>query len=446
MKWVGPFFKEYSSHWVGWSRGKDTKRAAKNYFAGILLPGKRKNMSSISRRVRLDDNTTQQFISDSPWNGEEVMATCLRTMSKKTANEKGILILDDTGQAKKGNNSPGVQRQYSGTLGKTGNCQVFVNSTYCIPGQKRNADIVYWPTGMKMYVPEKWFEDKQRCKKTGIPEDLVFRTKPQIALELIEKVRKEMVPHQAIIGDAGYGSDSGFRSKLREWHEPYVLGVNPSHISVVPEDADIIPAGIKFACGTSRKHPRFPNEIKPKTANDIASEIPDEEWNKVIWSEGTKGELSAHFFRMRVRVANNRRPTEETGWLLFEKTKDGGLKVHICWGFDDHSMEVIVGIAHTRWVVEQAFQQMKSELGLDDFEGRKWKGWHHHAAMVVIAFCYLMLLRADGVLSGEKLPSLPHVRREMARLFVRKGLERKFNLSPEAADAALEEMPYLIPE
>jgi SRSO17 transposase len=446
LKGLDPFFREFSSHWVGWSRGKDTKRAAKNYFAGIILPGKRKNMSRISRRVRLDENTTQQFITDSPWDGQEVMATCLRTMSKKIANEKGILILDDTGQAKKGDNSPGVQRQYSGTLGKTGNCQVFVNSTYCIPGEKWNADVVYWPTGMGIYIPEKWFEDKQRCKKAGIPEDLVFRTKPQIALELIERVRKEKVPHQAIVGDAGYGSDGGFRSKLRKWHEPYVLGVNPSHISVVQEDADTIPAGTKYACGTSRKYPGFPNGIKPKAANVIASEILNEEWDEVTWSEGTKGTLSAHFTRMRVRVANAGRPTEETGWLLFEKTKDGELKAYICWGFDDHSLEDIVGIAHTRWVVEQVFKQMKSELGLDDFEGRKWKGWHHHAAMVMIAFCYLMLLRANGDSSGEKLPSLPQVRREMARLFVRKGLERKFNLSPEEADEAMEEMPYLIPE
>lgn len=446
LKGIDSFFSDFTTHWEGWSRSKNTKRTAKNYFAGIILPGKRKNMSRISRRVRLDENTTQQFITDSPWDGQAVMATCLRTMSKKTANENGILILDDTGQAKKGNSSPGVQRQYSGTLGKTGNCQVFVNSTYCIPGVKRNADIVYWPTGMRMYIPEKWFEDKQRCKKAGIPEDLVFQTKPQIALDLIEKVRKEKVPHQAIIGDAGYGSDSGFRSKLREWHEPYALGVNPSHISVVPEDTDTVPAGTKYACGTSRKHPGFPIGIKPKAANDIASEIHDEEWEDVIWSEGTKGKLYAKFYRMQVRVANTGRPTDETGWLLFEKTKDGELKVYICWGFDDHSLGDIVGIAHTRWVVEQGFKQMKSELGLDDFEGQKWKGWHHHAAMVMIAFCYLMLLRLGGNPSGEKLPTLPQVRREMARLFVRKGLERKFKLTPEEAEEALVEMPYLVPD
>ncbi len=446
MKGLNGFFNRYTCHWKGWSRDKKTKQAAKNYFAGILLPGKRKNMSGISRRVRLDPNVTQQFITDSPWDAQEVMRTNILTMSKKTANEAGILIVDDSGQAKKGNKSPGVGRQYSGTLGKIGNCQVFVECMYCIPGQKRNADAVYWPTGMRMYLPDKWFDDKQRCKKAGIPDDVEFKTKPEIALNLIERVCKEGVPHLAITADTGYGSDGGFRNTLQEWEEPYVLAVTPSRFSVVPEDTKIIPAGIKYASGTSRKHPGFPKSVKPKTADVIASEIPDEDWQDVEWSEGTKGRLTASFARTRVRVANSGKPTEEIGWLLFEKTNDGKLKAYMCWGLDTSPLDELVGIAHTRWVIEQGFKQMKGELGLDDFEGRKWQGWHHHAAMVIIAFSYLMLLRIEGTLSGEKLPCLPLVRREMARIHIRKIYEWKFSLSPEEAEEFLEEFPVLIPE
>ena len=447
MKNANHFFKNYSHHWKGWSRSKETKRTAKNYFAGILLPGKRKNMSSVSRRICLDPNAAQQFITDSPWDAEGVMVTNIRTMSKKTASKNGILIVDDTGQAKKGKKSPGVSRQYSGTLGKTGNCQVFVECMYCVPGQKRNADAKYWPTGMRMYLPEEWLKDKQRCKMAGIPNDIEFQTKPTIALDLIKRVRNEGVPHRAITADTAYGTNGGFRSTLRDWKEPYVVAVIPSLISTVPEDTPIIPTGTKSANGRIRKYPGLSKDVKLKTPDVIASEISDNHWQEVTWSEGTKGKLSARFSRRRVRVvAREKRPTAETGWLLFKRTKNGELKVYMCWGLDDTSLEELVRIAHIRWVIEQGFKQMKGELGLDDFEGRKWQGWHHHAAMVITAFCYLMLLRVEGYTSGEKLPTLPQVRREFSRIFIRKTYELKFNISPEDADEFLDENPFLIPE
>lgn len=445
MKGANHFFKSYSHHWSGWSRSKETQETAKNYFAGILLPGKRKNMSRISHRVSLDPNITQQFITDSPWDPNEVMATNVKIMSNKVANEEGILIVDDSGQSKKGKKSPGVGRQYSGTIGKTGNCQVFVASWYGIPGKNRNADTTYWPTGMGLYIPKDWFEERDRCEEAGLPADVDFQTKPEIALDLISRVR-EIIPHRAVTSDTAYGTDGDFRQSLRDWKEPYVLAVKPSHISVIPEDTHLVPAKEKSGRGRPRKYLGFPKEIKAKTADFVASEISDEDWQEVKWSEGTKGDLSAQFSRKRVRVVKANRATDETGWLLFEKTKHNELKVYICWGLDDASLEELVKIAHIRWVVEQGFKQMKRELGLDEFEGRKWQGWHHHVAMVMIAFCYLMLLRVEGNPSGDKLPTLPKVRREFAYIFFRRIYEIKLNLSQKEVDEFLEEYPILIPE
>ncbi|MFQ5885262.1 MAG: IS701 family transposase [Thermoplasmata archaeon] len=445
MKRLPGFFKGFSHHWGGWSRSKETKRAARNYLMGVLLPGKRKNMSGISRRVHLNPNIAQQFITDSPWDSEEVMATNTGTMSK-IASKEGIWIVDDTGQEKKGRKSPGVSRQYSGTLGKTGNCQVFVGCWYSIPGRTRNADAVYWPTGMKLYIPEEWFEDEQRCEEARIPDDVEFQTKPEIALDLMERAREAHVPHRATTTDTAYGTDGKFRSTLRDWKEPYVAAVTPSHISVVPEDTPIRSAGTRSEGGRPRVHPGFPRDVRPRTADALSSEIPDEDWKEVEWSEGTKGKLSARFTRIRVRVAKKGRPTDETGWLLLERTRKGELKAYMCWGFDDATLEELVEIAHIRWVVEQGFKQMKGELGLDDFEGRKWIGWHHHAAMVMIAFSYLMLLRVEGNTSGEKLPTLPQVRREMLRIYGIRVLERKLGISPEEADSVFEDIPWLIPE
>jgi SRSO17 transposase len=447
MKGANCFLKNYSRHWSGWSRSKDTKNNAKKYFTGILLPGKRKNMSGISNRINLDPNATQQFITDSPWTPEAVMTNNIQVMSKNTAKKKGVLIIDDTGQEKKGNKSPGVKRQYSGTLGHTGNCQISVACFYGIPGHSRNADAVYWPTGMRLYIPQEWVEDEDRCEEVGIPGDMKFQTKPEIGLKLIDCVRNEKVPHCAITTDSAYGSDGKFRKGLRDRQEPYVVSVIPSLILVVPEDTPFIPVGTKCANGRIRKYPGLPEGMKPKTPESIVNEISKPDWQEITWSEGTKGKLSGRFFRMRVRVVvKQKEVTNEMGWLIFERRKGVGLKVYMCWGLDDFSLEDLVKIAHIRWVIEQGFKQMKGELGLDEFEGRTWRGWHHHAAMVMIAFSYLMLKRIEGHPNGEKLPTLPQVRKELARLYVRRSIERRFKISPEEADAFLDDEPVLAPE
>jgi SRSO17 transposase len=291
-----------------------------------------------------------------------------------------------------------------------------------------------------------WFEDPERCKEAGIPKDVLFQTKSEIGLDLINCVREEQVPHCAIVADADYGTDGGFRDTLRQWKEPYVVAVIPSDFAVVPEDTPIIPAGTPYACGSLRKHLGFHRNIKPRTADVVAREIPDKDWQTVEWSEGTKGKLSARFYRMRVRVTKTGRPTDETGWILFEITKDGELKVYMCWGFDTAPLEMLVGLAHSRWVVEQGWKQMKGELGFDEFEGRKWRGWHHHAIMVAIAFSYLMLLRINESSPGQKLPSLPQVRRELLRIYTRRVFERHLHISPEEADMILDDIPFIVPE
>lgn len=226
-----------------------------------------------------------------------------------------------------------------------------------------------------------------------------------------------------------------------------MVAVISSEISIVPEDTSVIPAETKSEDGTSQGHTmKFSKDVKTKTADVVAMEIPDDDWGAVEWSEGTKGKLSAQFTRMRVRVTKFGKPTDEMGWILFEKTKDGELKVYMCWGLDDVSLEELVSIAHIRWTIEQCFKQMKRELGLDEFEGRKWKGWHHHAAMVMLAFCYLMLLRVKEASPGEKLPTLPQVRREILRIYVRQVFERRLKIPPDEADAILDDIPFLVPE
>ena len=445
MKDLPTYSKQFKRHWEGWSRSNNTCSSARNYLTGITLPGNRKNMAKIAFKLNLDQNTIQQFITDSPWDPVSVMKQNARIMSNSLANDYGVLIVDDTGQEKKGIKSPGVKRQYSGTLGKTGNCQILVGCSCAIPGKTRNADAIYWPTGLKGYLPKEWCEDTERCNGAGIPDNIEFKTKPEIALDLLDDVR-EITPHQAITTDSGYGVNGDFRKELRERKEPYVVAISPSDISIVPEDTEILPPGEKIGRGRRQIHPNFPKDIQPRTAEQMVNDIPSEDWEEIEWSEGTKGKLSARFTRVRVRVASHGRPTDEIGWLIFERTKNEELKVFMCWGLDKASLEDLVKIAHIRWTIEQCFKQMKGELGLDDFEGRKWEGWHHHMAMVIVAFSYLMCLRVGVYAFDGKLPTLPKVRREVAYLHIRKIYEQKLKMTTEEADAFLDENRILIPE
>lgn len=451
VKDLDPYLNGFQQHWGiekgnKWARSTNTKSSARNYMVGVMLPGKQKNMSKIAKRVAVDSNNIQQFISDSPWDPDAVMETNIEVMNRLTGDPRGIFIVDDTGQLKQGKTSPGVVRQYSGTIGKVGNCQVAVNCVYAVPAQKRNADIIYWPTGMSLYLPEEWTSDHKRRRKAGIPEELEFKTKPQIGLELLEKARMGGLPHQATVADAGYGTDFAFRKQLRDWKEPYVVGVRPDHISVVPEETEIILPEKKPGPGRPPKYPQLPNTVHAKTANEWFRGIKDEDWKTIAWTEGTKGTLQADFVRYRVRVVHDTHPTDETGWLLFERTSEEDWKVYMCWGLDDCSLEDLVKFAHSRWVIEQTYKQMKQELGLDQFEGRKWLGWHHNAAMVMLAFSYLMLLRIIHDPGEGPFPSLPQIRRELLRYYTRRFLELRLNLSVDEADAVLDDLPFLIPE
>jgi len=403
-------------------------------------------MTGIAGRLNVDNNVIQQFISDSPWDYKSVISTNTAAMTDILASEKGVIVVDDTGQAKKGDKSPGVNRQYSGTLGKTDNCQVIVTTVYTIPGELRNADAIYWPMNMELYLPEKWFENRKRCVEAGIPPDITFRTKPKIALKHIKILSDAKVPHCAVIADAGYGTNGDFRGVLRKLKEPYVLGVRLSHISVVPEETPIIPPGQKKARGRPTIYSSLPDGVVPKTAKEIAIGIRGEEWETIEWNEGTKGKLHADFVRKRVRVLDNGRPTDETGWLLIERTMENELKAYICWEFDKSSLEEIVKLAHLRWTVEQCFLQMKGEVGMTDFEGRKWRGWHHHAAMVILAFCFLMLLRISESSESDYLPTLPQIRREFLRLYTQRFLEIRLQISSEEANSVLEDLPFLVAE
>lgn len=398
-----------------WPRWRRTWRSAKAYAAGLLLPGLGKSMQRVARSVDLPEGEIKRFVSESPWEYERVQQHLVENAPESLRSKKGAFIVDDVGIIKQGKHSVGVYRQYSGALGKVGNCQVAVNLVYSVPGGRVNADQKTWPLGTRLYVPQAWAEDEEfeeLREEVHLPESFRFNTKPKMAIEMIDEARRANIPHYVTLADAGYGDDGEFRRALRERGEPYILGVNPSSLRVIDAKAPLIEPRRTGKAGAPSTRLRHDEKTKRESPRQIAKHA--RKWETVEWSEGTKGTLKGEFYRMRVRVTANgeatRYVTDEEAWLLLER-RSNEIKAYLCWGLDDAKLETLVEYAHLRWTIEQFHREAKQILGFDRFEGRTWKGWHHHITMVLLAYAFLATQRAQK--PGARLPSIPATAREL---------------------------------
>lgn len=423
-----------------WPRWKNTWKSANAYFEGMLRPGRRKNMQCISARMMIDDDRVERFVRESPWEYEDVQKHLIAHIPDSIRSPRAALIVDDVGLVKQGKHSVGVHRQYSGALGKIGNCQIAVDLVYASPGKDRNADQRTWPLGMSLYLPKEWVADKARRREVGVPKSVAFKTKPEIALEMIDRVLEQGVEHTVTVADAGYGDNSELRKALRERNEPYVLGITPSFFRMMDPDIPLIQPGPSQGLGAPRRFSTYPKGTVTELPKEIAKRV--KSWTKVTWSEGTKGDLSGEFFRKRVRVAEHcatlRHASDEVAWLLLEKRGDG-LKAYLCWGLDDVSIEEFVAYAHLRWTIEQFHKEAKQLLGLDRFEGRSWKGWHHHVTVVMLAHAFLSMLRAEQD-THDPLPSLRMVARAVVLESATQFLVKKHRFDRPKAKAVAGDM------
>lgn len=393
-----------------WPRWRNTLKAAHHYAEALLslAEGTRKNVQRLAGSVDAPDDALEQFLRESPWDYEALQTHLAAQVPPTIRSPNAALLVDDFGIAKQGRHSVGVQRQYSGTLGKTGNCQVAVNLVYVAPGSKRNADQRTWPLGTQLYLPTSWSGDAARRSKAGVPSEVRFRTKHEIALDLLARARAHGAEHAFVGADAEYGSDAAFRATLRAWNEPYVVGVSPAHMLVVDAATPVLPPQ------GNRTHPSLPEGLR---VDRVAGLFAPASWQRVEWSQGSQGTLGGLFHRQRVRVAGkqeHRWATDEVAWLLLEKRKDENgrdeHKAYLCWGMDDATIEDLVARAHLRWAIEQFHKEAKQLLGLDRFEGRTWQGWHHHVSMVLLAYAFVSQLRAKAKGPGP-FPTLGTVAR-----------------------------------
>ena len=383
-----------------------------NYICGLAGPGTRKSMEPITKRILDKDyQRMQQFITDSPWDPKDTLNRLIILGRDHIACSEGVIIIDDTGLKKRGKMSPGVAPQYFSETKETANCQRIVTCVYALPIGPTNADILTWPLGMKMIIPEEWDEDPHRREKAGIPTEVGHKLIWKYALDLIEKVVELDLPLKCVIADTDYGRVREFREQLQEWGLPYIMSVRQDKLNFIFEDAPIIwPEDVNWKGGKPRTKNYLPKSIKVKSPIKMAERIA--KWNKARWGEGTKGPLEALFSRERVRTVKWKYPSHEIGWLLLEDGSEG-TRAYICWGLDDLTLVELAKIAHCRWAIEEYHKHLKNRVGFSHFEGRKYRGWLHHSVLTQMAYAILQWMRWKHRGSDEDvpLPTLPEVQK-----------------------------------
>jgi SRSO17 transposase len=354
---------------------------------GLLLDGERKSIEPLAaRQPGADVQALRQFVGQSPWAVEKVQ----QHLAQKVVDllsEPEVWIIDETAFPKAGEHSVGVARQYCGTLGKVANCQVAVSLHW-------SSAEASCPLGWRLYLPKEWLGDAERAAEVKLPEGAVFRTKTELALELIDQMLGWGVPLLPVLADCYYGDDFSFRQALRQRHLSYAVQVE-SHTVVWTQNPNLpLPPAKKM--GRPRQYPPLEALPRPLNLEAVAQSLPAAAWRTVAWREGSRGVQRSRFAQLQVWAAHGWReqahPLRVPELLLVEwpKGSEGPTKYWLAQlGPQPLGLRRLVRIAKARWRVELDYRELKEELGLDHYEGRSWIGWHHHVCLVSIAYAFL---------------------------------------------------------
>ena len=372
----------------------------RDYCVGLLMPVERKSVEPIAAitapgRTEAQHQSLLHFVGQAPWSDEQLLAK-VREMVLPEIERHGPIEAwenDDTGLPKKGRHSVGVARQYCGELGKQDNCQVAVSLSLA----NAHASL---PVAYRLYLPKDWIEDQERRRKCGVPEDIGFKTKPEIALDHIRSACEAGLPRGVALMDSGYGHDGKLRSGISALGVTYVAGVLGK--TLIWQPGQDPPAQHARPPKRGRRHQ--PNVISVK---ELAFSLPAEAWHTITWREGTAEPLSSRFARLRVCAANRRAVTDPE-WLLIEWPKDESepTKYWLSTLPEDIAFDRLVDLTKLRWRIERDYQDLKQEIGLGHFEGRGWRGFHHHATLCIAAYGFLISERATIPPSGPRATAL----------------------------------------
>jgi len=359
---------EYLHPFAHHFKRSEGRQSLERHMSGLLADIDCKNGEQIATAVAgTNSQRLQALLTELQWNETAVNKQRVQQLNREASAGAGVLIFDDTGMPKQGTASGGVARQYSGTLGKVGNCQVVVSCQY--------ADACFsWPVNARLYLHESWTEEAARCERAHVPEEYrAFATKPEIALTLLDEADEWRVPYRAITADAAYGGNLPFLRGLEVRHKRYVVEV--------PCD---------FGVQRSRRA-----DTPVERADTVIQRLPQRAWQTICWGQGSEGPLRKKFIRIRCwRASALGRGVY--GWLIGERPargQTGDWKYYFSNLGPLVSLKTRVRMAHARHHIEQFYQEAKGEVGWDDYEGRLWHGFHRHAVVVFLAYSFLVRLR-----------------------------------------------------
>lgn len=388
-------FSAYVEELVGVIGHADRAKPLRDYCQGLMLPCERKSVEPMAAvtapgRTAAQHQSLLHFVGEGRWSDERVLGK-VREMVLPAIERHGPIeawIIDDTGFPKKGTHSVGVARQYCGQLGKQDNCQVAVSLSLA----NAHASL---PVDYRLYLPESWASDGARRKKVGVPEKIGFQTKPEIALDQIRAACAAGLPHGVVLMDAGYGVHIDLRTAITALELAYVAGILSNTTVWPPGTGPLPPKPYVPGRGRPTKQLRRDAEHQPVKVKDLAFSLPAKAWRTITWREGTNVPLESRFARLRVRIAHrdfNRSQPWPEEWLLIEwpKAEQEPTKYWLSTLPENIGFARLVDLAKLRWRIERDYQELKQEVGLGHFEGRGWRGFHHHATLCIAAYGFLI--------------------------------------------------------
>jgi len=385
---------------------RDRTGPFRDYCAGLLAGCERKSVEPLAAitapsRVSAQHQSLLHFVGNAPWSDAAVLSK-VRELTLPILEQHGpaeAWIVDDTGFPKKGKHSAGVARQYCGQLGKQDNCQIAVSLS--IANHHASLPIAY-----RLYLPKEWAGDAARRTKAGVPGDVTFQTKPEIALAQIAQALEDGVPQGTVLMDAGYGVNTALRDGVTALGLSYVAGVLPQ-TSVWAPGATALPPKPWTGRGRPPKLMRRDGEHQPVPVKELAVSLPQSAFEIIVWREGACEPLSSRFARVRVcpahRDDNLTEPRPEE-WLLIE-WPEGEAEPAKYWFStlpEDIDFTSLVDITKLRWRIERDYLDLKQEIGIGHYEGRGWRGFHHHATLSIAAYAFLILERETIPPSGSR--------------------------------------------
>jgi SRSO17 transposase len=360
--------------------GRSERRLhAARYIEGLLMPGERKSMEPMASRLGVDMQGLQQLITDSPWDEQPLWATIQREVVP-SLEPLEAWILDECGWVKQGRDSVGVSHQYCGAVGKQANCQVSVDLAV-------SDGWVVAPIGGRLYLPKSWTEDRERCRRAGIPIEVEFATRTQLGTELIEQAVHNQVSRAPLLADAMYGDSAEFRARLRQHQLEYFLQVTPGEHKGWREP---VKSRLK------QVHYHVDKDTPPsQTLVELAAQIRPREWKKCEWTSASGQTRTTRLAWSELYLqADLRQGGMEKHWLVVDwpEQDPDPYRYYIAHLHQPPSRARCLRLSRSRWQIEQFFQRAKTDLGLDHFEGRSWRGFHHHLVLCVIAYLFILMV------------------------------------------------------